>query len=235
LTRSLWRPLNDDSHRTGDALSRPRLARQRRTEILEAAVEVIGERGLCETRIVDVARRAGASAALVLYYFESKDGLLSEALTHAEDRFYLETFHELTGLPGATERLVYLIDRSLPAGGSQVLGDWQLWFELWSRALRDPNVARKREALDRRWRTTIADIVRDGQRSGEFNDIDAEDFALGLASLIDGLAIQAILGDPEATPDRVRRTCLQMAGRELGFERRRPRAARGAVEASRRR
>lgn len=199
-------------------MGRPRLTRQRRMEILEAAVEVIGERGLCETRIADVARRAGASAALVLYYFDSKDGLLTEALTHAEDRFYLETFHELTGLRRATDRLVYLIDRSLPAGGSEVLGDWQLWFELWSRALRDPNVALKREALDRRWRTTIAEIVRDGQRSGEFAHVDADGFALGMASLIDGLAIQAILRDPEATPERVRGTCLQMAGRELGFE-----------------
>jgi AcrR family transcriptional regulator len=198
-------------------MGQPRLTRQRRMEILEAAVEVIGERGLCETRIADVARRAGASAALVLYYFDSKDGLLTEALTHAEDRFYLETFHELTGLAGATDRLVYLIDRSLPAGGSQVLGDWQLWFELWSRALRDPNVARKREALDRRWRTTIAEIVRDGQRAGEFAEVDADDFSLRLASLIDGLAIQAILRDPEATPERVREACVDMAGRELGF------------------
>src|SRR5919106_825662 len=172
-------------------MGRPRLTRQRRMGILESAVEVIGERGLCETRIADVARRAGASAALVLYYFDSKDRLLTEALTHAEDRFYLETFHELTGLERARDRLS---------------------------SLRDPNVARKREALDRRWRTTIEEIVRDGQRSGEFAAVDPEDFALALASLIDGLAIQAILGDPEATPERVRRTCLEMAGRELGFQ-----------------
>src|ERR671918_2967336 len=108
-------------------MGRPRLTRQRRLEILEAAVEVIGERGLCETRIADVARRAGASAALVLYYFDSKDRLLTEALTHAEDRFYLETFHELTGLERARDRLASLIDRSLPAGGGEGLGDWRVW------------------------------------------------------------------------------------------------------------
>src|SRR3989337_4082309 len=95
-------------------MSRPRLTRQRRMEILEAAVEVIGERGLCDTRIADVARRAGASAALILYYFDSKDRLLTEALTHAEDRFYLETFHELTGLERAWDRLSSLIDPSPP-------------------------------------------------------------------------------------------------------------------------
>jgi AcrR family transcriptional regulator len=192
---------------------------RRRLEILEAAADVIRERGLCETRIADVADRAGASAALVLYYFDSKDRLLTEALTHAEDRFYLQTFHELTGVEGARQRLLHLIDRSLPGGATtgETLGDWQLWFELWSRALRDPLVAQKREALDRRWRGTIAQIVRDGQAAGEFEPVDADDFALRLASLIDGLAIQAILNDRDARPERVRRAALDMAGRELGF------------------
>ncbi|HEX2024919.1 MAG TPA: TetR/AcrR family transcriptional regulator [Actinomycetota bacterium] len=191
-------------------------------EILEAAADVIRERGLCETRIADVARRAGTSAALVLYYFESKDRLLTEALTHAEDRFYLQTFYELTGLESAADRLLHLIDRSLPGNAAtDTLGDWQLWFELWSRALRDPDVARKREALDRRWRDTIAQIVRDGQEAGEFQPVDAEDFALTLACLIDGLAIQAIFRDRDATADRVREACIDVARRELGIGERR--------------
>jgi AcrR family transcriptional regulator len=195
-----------------------RLTRQRRLEILEAAAAVIRERGLCETRIADVAARAKGSAALVLYYFESKDRLLTEALTHAEDRFYLQTFHELTGLESAGDRLLHLIERSLPGrAASDTLGDWQLWFELWSRALRDPEAARKREALDRRWRDTIAQIVRDGQAAGEFEPVDAENFALTLAGLIDGLAIQAILRDREATPARVRDVCVALARRELGI------------------
>jgi AcrR family transcriptional regulator len=211
--------------------ARPRLSQRRRVEILEAAAEVIAERGLCDTRIADVARRAGTSAALVLYYFESKDRLLTEALTNAEDRFYLQTFHELTALDRAADRLVALIDLALPPeGAGDVRSDWTLWLELWSRAARDPAVAKKREALDRRWRNTIAEIVRDGRGSGEFDEVDVEAFSLRLASLIDGLAIQALLGDPAASVDQVRRVALEMAGRELGLDperigraRRRPR------------
>jgi AcrR family transcriptional regulator len=198
--------------------ARPRLTRQRRLEILEAAVEVIAERGLPDTRIGDVAARAGTSAALVLYYFDSKDRLLTEALTHAEDRFYLQTFHDLTGVAGASERLTMLIERSLPPAAGEMVGDWKLWFELWSRALRDPEVARKREALDRRWRATIADIVREGERTGEFGSVDADEFAVRLASLMDGLAIQVVLRDRDVTLNRARRACLDLAARELGFE-----------------
>ena len=78
--------------------SRPKLTQQRRPQTLEAAVEVIGERGLCETRVADIAIQAGLSPALLLYYFGSKDNLLTEALTYAEDAFYLKTFHELSSI-----------------------------------------------------------------------------------------------------------------------------------------
>jgi AcrR family transcriptional regulator len=197
-----------------------RLTRQRRQQILEAAALVIAERGLCETRVADIGDRAGVSAALVLYYFGSKDRLLTEALTFAEDRFYLETFHELAGLERARDRLVRLIDLAFPPKGASTesFSDWVLWFELWSRALRDPEVARKREALDRRWRTTIADVVREGQGIGEFAAVDAQEFTLSLAALMDGLAIQVVLGDPAYTPERVRRLSLEAAARDLGFD-----------------
>jgi AcrR family transcriptional regulator len=215
--------------------TRPRLSHRRRLEILEAAMDVIADRGLCETRVADVARRAGTSAALILYYFESKDRLLTEALTHAEDRFYLETFHDLTGIEHVRERLISLIDRSFP-GPDDTTGDWKLWMELWSRALRDAEAAKKRAALDRRWRNTIAEVVQEGQNAGEFDDeVDAEEFAVRLASLIDGLSIQAVLNDPEGSPPKLRRHCVEMASRELGFEV--PEAAAGAagVPAARRR
>ena len=63
-------------------------ADQRRGQMLRAAIEVIEERGFPETRIADVAARAGTSPALVIYYFKTKDQLLTEALRYAEDTWY---------------------------------------------------------------------------------------------------------------------------------------------------
>ncbi|CAN5485361.1 TetR/AcrR family transcriptional regulator [soil metagenome] len=189
-------------------------SKERKQEILQAAAKVIAERGLCETRIVDVAKQAGASAALVMYYFESKDRLLTEALTFSEDRFYLEAFNQLTALPSAREQLTHLIESSIPPEAD----DWPLWIELWSRGLRDQEAAKKRSALDRRWRWTIADIVRTGQRNGEFGGVDADDFSLRLASLIDGLALQVVLEDEEVTAEKMRSVCIDFSRRELRVE-----------------
>src|SRR5919107_297752 len=176
--------------------ARPKLTQKRRTQMLEAAMEVIADRGLCETRIADVAERAGLSPALVVYYFGSKETLLTEALAYAEDLFYIEAFRELTGIEGAKERLVRLIELACPPVVRREADEyWTLWVELWSRALRNEEAARKREALERRWRYTIAEVVREGERSGEFGPCDPERFATYLSALMDGLALQVLFDD----------------------------------------
>ena len=71
-------------------MSRPRQkSKDRHQEILDAAARVITDRGLADTRISDIAERCGVSPGLILYYFESKDRLLIEALISANDQFYL--------------------------------------------------------------------------------------------------------------------------------------------------
>jgi AcrR family transcriptional regulator len=199
--------------------ARPKLTQKRRTQMLEAAAEVIGERGLCDTRIADIAERAGLSPALVVYYFGSKEKVLTEALAYAEDLFYIEAFRELTGIEGASEKLVRLIELACPAvERSEIDEYWALWVELWSRALRNDEAARKREALDQRWRTTIAEVVREGQRSGEFAPCDPERFATYLAALMDGLSLQGLLHDSAVSSELINEMCLDAAAQQLGFD-----------------
>jgi AcrR family transcriptional regulator len=200
---------------------RRKLSEVRRRQILQAAATVIGERGLCDTRISDIAERSKASSALVLYYFGSKDRLLAEALAFSEERFYAETAQELSTVDSATEQLVVLIEHTcLPGKASRRnwRDEWLLWLDMWARSPRDPDIARDREALDRRWRETIAGIVRSGQAGGEFDVIDADDFALRFSAMLDGLAIQIVLDDPEMSPERMFEICSGMVADGLGFE-----------------
>jgi hypothetical protein len=90
--------------------------------------------------------------------------------------------------------------------------------ELWARALRDPELAVTRAELDGLWRRTIADVVRYGRERGEFGEADPEEFAVLLAALLDGLAVQIALRDKEVTPARVRGLAMRLAERELGCE-----------------
>lgn len=191
---------------------RPQIDHIRRPQILAAATRVIAARGLDATRIADIAERAGTSAPAVLYWFSSRDELLAEALTYAEESFYEELSERLAGLDSPRERMAELIASS--AGGD----DWILWMELWTRALRDPAMGATRQRLDDRWRGEIAVIVREGQKAGEFGGPEPDRVALELSALIDGLAVQVALGDRVVSAELMRSTCVEVAERLLETE-----------------
>lgn len=184
---------------------RPQIDHIRKPQILEAAAEVIAERGLASTRIADVAERVGASPPTLLYWFGSKDELLAEALTFEEERFNEDMAGRLKALSRPREQLRLLID------ASSADSEWRLWIELWTRALRDRGALDARQQLDDRWRGQIAEIVRAGQERGEFGAIEPDDAATILASLLDGLAVQVTLGDSAVTPERMREAALRVA------------------------
>jgi len=187
--------------------------------MLRAAIEVIGERGFPDTRIADVGRRVGASSALVIYYFGTKDKLLTEALRYSEDLFYTEVASRLAAIDSAKDKLEALVRLSCnneSMGG--LPGSWVLWLDLWAQAVRHPEVSKDREELDERWRGQIADIVRAGQVAGEFDDVDAADFALLFSSLLDGLVVQVALGDATVTQQMAIDISMRLCARELGFD-----------------
>jgi AcrR family transcriptional regulator len=186
------------------------------------------ERGLFDTRIGDIAERAGTSAPTILYYFESKDRLLEEAVDQTDREFYSRLLEGQARYEHASDKLVHLIEEtSLGPGG---LSDWTLWMEIWVRARRDASVRESYFELDRRQRKLIADIVRDGQAAGEFSaDADPDAFAIALSGLMDGLGVQVTLGQPDVAPERMIAICLALASTELGCE---LRAARPATAAT---
>jgi AcrR family transcriptional regulator len=194
---------------------RPKVEHLRKPQIISAAAEVLYERGLFDTRIGDIAERAGTSAPTILYYFESKDRLLEEAVDQTDRDFYERLTEGQARLQGAADKLVHLIEEtSLGPGG---LSDWTLWMEMWVRARRDPGVRDAYFRLDRRQRTLIADIVREGQADGTFDSrADPDEFALALSGLMDGLGVQVTLGQPDVTPERMVKRCLALGSSELG-------------------
>lgn len=192
---------------------RPTIDHIRRPQILAAATEVIGERGVAATRIADVAERCGVSPPAVLYWFDSKEQLLTEALVADDDQFYEELRERLAGAGNARERLAALFEAA--ADGAH---DFALWMELWNQALRDEGMRKARERFDARWRGEIEAIVRDGQAAGEFGRADPALVALSLSALIDGLTVQVALGDPELSEDLLLEAVTLSAERLLECE-----------------
>lgn len=191
----------------------------RRDQMLAAAASLIAERGFSETRIADVAARVGASPALIIYYFGTKDRLLTEALRHSEEGFYAECAQMLATTPAIRDRLAGLVRLTLQPEDDDGDGydTWGLWFDLWAQAFRHPGVAKDRVELDRRWRSTIARVVDDGIAAGEIEPVDSEDFAVTWDLLLDGLSIQVALNDEQVTYERAYDIAMTFARNALGL------------------
>jgi AcrR family transcriptional regulator len=201
----------------------------RREQMLRAALEVISERGYPDTRIADVAERIGISPALVIYYFKTKDQLLTEAIRYSEDTWYADGQRRMASLPTAAARLEEIVAMScLPEADPEPHSSWLLWLDFWAQAARNPEVAGLRQKSDERWRETFASLVLAGQEAGEFRNVDAADFAICLSSLLDGLAIQIALEDRVVDPVRAFELSMRFVASQLGFEWNPGRGRRGA-------
>ena len=176
-------------------------ADQRRVDLLRCALEVIAERGFPDTRISDVAEQAGTSPALLIYYFKTKDNLLTEAMRYAEDLWYDLGARRMAVIESAAARLEEIVAMTcLSETDTELPDSWALWLDLWAQSVRHPEVARVREEFDAHWRETIASVVLDGIATGEFEKVDATRFAIMLSALLDGFAIQIALEDPGSRP-----------------------------------
>src|SRR3954468_2418856 len=188
----------------------------RREEMLSAAATLIAQRGFSDTRIADVAERVGASPALVIYYFGTKDSLLTEALRWSERSFYTATEEMLASTTKLRVRLETLVDWTLVEDKQDAAGEWGLWFDLWAQAFRHPEVKKDRAELDAQWRNLITRIVQEAVDSGEIEKVDVGEFAIMWGSLLDGLVIQVSLDDPVVDVKVARRIALRVADKELG-------------------
>jgi AcrR family transcriptional regulator len=197
---------------------RPKITEVRREEIVRAALDVISERGFQDTRLADIAERAGTSASSMLYHFTAKDEILNAVVSLVEERFSAGVAATLEQDVGPRSRLVRLLERAArDDDGVQTPTMSKMWLEIWTRALHEPHAARARQLLDRRWRAVLSDTIADGQRAGEFPaSVDPDRVALMLASLTDGLAVRFALGDAGVSPERMTETLLFAAEAALG-------------------
>jgi AcrR family transcriptional regulator len=196
---------------------RPNNSHLRKPEIVALAAEVLCERGLLDTRISDIAQRAGVSAPTILYYFDSKENLLIQALDHADQQFHARLQEGQQSSERASEKLLRLIEDM--SSGPHGLGDFTLWMEIWVKARRDKPVRDVYASLQSRLREMIAAIVIEGQAAGEFQaKADPEEFAGLLAGAMDGIGVQLTLGCAEVSPELMIRLCSALVRDSLGCQ-----------------
>ena len=187
-------------------MPRPNVEAQRKEQLLRATCAVIAESGVRELRMTDVATQAGVSSGTVHYYFDSKQDLIHAAFEY-NFRHSLQSRKDILATGGdALTLLERVVESYAPADPVRVAA-WRVWAELWVHGLREPELRELNEAIYGEWRELIVGLVREAQRRGSLVDGDPSIIANAIVAMIDGLAIQVLLGSRNMTLARMRDTC----------------------------
>jgi AcrR family transcriptional regulator len=190
---------------------------RRRSELLEAARQVVLERGMSSTRIADIAEATNVSGGLVHYHFATKDELMAEMLRASSEaeRQQLDKIVESTA--SALDRLDRVM--RLYAPRTRTDQSWVLWIEARAAALRAPVMRAILLELERAWLHALERVIRDGVAAGEFTCPDPAAAAERLDALLDGLMVRVTVHPGMISRKRLLEHIRTAAARELGLKR----------------
>jgi AcrR family transcriptional regulator len=197
---------------------RKRLERPREV-VLQAALDAIAEDGLEAMTMAALGKRLGISGGHILYYFGSKDRLLVETLRWSEDLLG-ERRRELLARPApADERLAGYVDLYLPDGRADPR--WTIWLAVYGRSLGDAEVLHAGREIERTWAADLDALLVAGADDGAWAALDArarEGFAVRLHGMLDGFALQVVIGAPGVRRADLMGHALTYARSELGHD-----------------
>lgn len=195
--------------------SRQEQVEQRRAELLEAAKQVVLERGLSHTRVADVAAATQVSGGLIHYHFATKDVLLTEMLRHEAERDIAKARRLATGTGNALQRLDRVMREFVPSSRNDQT--WVLWIDAWGAGLRDETLRTISEELDAAWNEMLFIVITDGVNAGDFTTSDARGVADRISALLDGLGLRVTLQRPGITRKQMHEHARVIAELELGL------------------
>jgi AcrR family transcriptional regulator len=176
---------------------------ERRAHVGEAVWRVIAARGADAVTVREVAIEAGVSSGVLSHYFASRQQMLLHALQLSYRR--------------AGERIQRCIDRNenpdkalrealrsiLPMTDEQAL-EYRVWLCFWGHAVGDPDLDAANSAGYERTITSFESLIRLCQKAGTVRpDLKARREARALVAVVDGLAVQTVLGKGLAAAEQM--------------------------------
>jgi TetR/AcrR family fatty acid metabolism transcriptional regulator len=173
--------------------------------ILDAAVEVIAERGYFQSPVSAIAARAGVADGTIYLYFKSKDDLLRAAIDGIYGRFHQEMDERFATLTDPRGQLEYIAQLHLGIAGVNRSIAVLLQTELRQSARFIQEFSHQHLV---RYIQVVREIVRRGQQEGVFRaDVSDGIVAHCLFGAIDELLSAAVFTgremDPKATAAQV--------------------------------
>jgi len=131
---------------------------RRRERILDAAIDVIAQHGLCGTTHRLIARAADVPLGSLTYHFTGLDELCALAFTRLAERLSRAYAAHFEGVRTVDELVDAVTDLVHGNAGADA-GEWAVSYELYLAALRDPALRRVTEEWMRTSRSVLERFV----------------------------------------------------------------------------
>lgn len=162
----------------------------RRRLVIESARDLIADKGLFNVQIRDISRACGVSPGTITYHFRSLEEVLWEVVKEETAEYYvpLREAAASSNADKTTQLLTFL--KGMFRSDSDTRRHWMIWLDFWSAAAREDSYGEWMNTHYEAWWDALAGIIEAGVEDGEFACADPRMFAVSIASLVDGLAIQ---------------------------------------------
>jgi AcrR family transcriptional regulator len=186
--------------------------------MFEAAVKLIGERGVQRTTLKDVCEAAGYSRGLANYRFGSKDAFLREVIGQfnlAWEHHIKTTIGDKTGLP-AVLAAVDALESFLTDHANEMRGMYMIWYGSIGDNLEvQERLAENHRAYRRDMRRWVSEGIADGSVR---KSVNADQFSIQYCSFVFGTVYQWVVNpsafDLHSVFDYYRSVVRQLLDRE---------------------
>lgn len=197
---------------------------ERRLALLKAAFREVSEKGFSEVTLDDIARRAGVSKGITLYYFDSKEELFRELFGWLIDSIHARMREAVAAEKDPVDKVHALVGLIFPSP-SKNRAFFRAFVDFCGLAARREAFREVNERFYAGCREIDGGIVDDGMRQGVFLVRDRHEAGSTMRAIFDGLMMQWLAEkDPDSTFAGYRERCERqilnyLTGRE-GRERR---------------
>lgn len=167
---------------------RPNVSDERKSQIVNAAVEVFTEKGFDEARMDDIALKTGLSKGTLYLYFKNKNDLIMAIL----DRIFQLEFRKLERLNqeelSAVEE-IHAFAQLMAREISALLLLIPIIYQFLALAFRNRYVQSALQQYLNRYLDFLIPIIQRGIASGEFRAVDPREVAVAMGAIIEGTSL----------------------------------------------
>jgi TetR/AcrR family fatty acid metabolism transcriptional regulator len=185
----------------------PEREEQRRLTLLKAAFREVAEKGFADVTLDDIARRAGVSKGITLYYFSSKEDLFRRLFGWLVDSIHARMREAVDASSDPVEKVRALVAITFPSPAKN-RAFFRTFVDFCGLAARHEGFREVTARFYRGCREIDGAIVEDGIRRGIFAIREPASAASTVRAIFDGLMMQWLAeADPESSFEGYRERC----------------------------